>query len=284
MYQRLADSLGVVLSRSRRDEIERYSGLVSESWRNTKEFGRGFLTGESQTLAGLSGSITADMTLIGDVRDFSIEGAKLANNQPYDSVILGMSTIGIGLSATQLLSLGATTPLKLSASIIKVAKKMDYLSKPFIQRLSSQLSKAIDFDRLQKVDISTPSAIKKETTSVAKSVNHTSIATTFQNIDTIKSNTSIADTLFLLKYVDKPSDLQKIATMSQKYQKNTKALFRVLGKKAIGVLVKGGARVIKWTKLLVGQSLSLGIFLFFMILFIRKVVSSSVERLVDSLF
>ncbi len=284
MYQHLAESLDVSLSRNTLDEIESHSGFLSASWRNTKDFGIGFFTGESDSLVGISGAIAADMTLVGDLRDLSIEGSKFVNNESYDKVILGMSTIGVGLSASQFFTVGATTPLKISASIVKVAKKMKYLSNSFVNIVSSKLSKAIDFDRLKKVDFSSISSIEKATKTISKSLNSKFIRKAFKNIDTIKSNTSVADTLALLKYVDDPKDLQKMANISKKYKKNTKAVFKVLGKNVIKGIVKGSAKIIKWTHMLVAQLLSLLISVLSMLLIIRKIVLNIVYRLVDVVF
>ncbi len=283
MYQHLAKSLSITLSREALDEIESHSGFLSESWRNTKSFGLGFFTGKADSLAGISGSIAADMTPVGDLRDLSIEGSKFANNEPYDKVVLGMSAIGIGLSVSQFISLGTTTPLKISASIVKAAKKMKYLSNSFVDIIISKLSKAIDFNRLRKVDFSSVESVKKETKYISKSLNNSFIRKAFKNIDTIKSKTSIADTISLLKYVDDPKDLQRIANISKKYKTNTKAMFKVLGKNVIKGVVKGSAKIIKWTNILVAQLISFAIALLSLIMMARRIVLHFIDRLIGIL-
>ena len=277
MYQQLARYLGVRLSQNTLDEIEDHSGFLAASWRNTKDFGEGFFTGESDNIVGISGAIASDMTPVGDLRDLSIEGSKFANNEPYDKVILGMSTIGIGLSVSQLITVGATTPLKISASIVKVAKKMKYLSSSFVNVVSLKLTKAINLNALKKVDFTSISSVKKASKQISKSLNSPYIRKAFKNIDTIKSNTSIADTISLLKYIDDPKDLRKVANMSKKYKRNTKAVFKILGKGAVKGIVKRSAKIIKWTNLLVAQILSLLVSLFSMLLFIKKSIVWLVE-------
>ncbi len=278
MYQYLAEYLGIKLSQHTLDEIESHSGFLVESWRNTKDFGWGFLSGEADSFAGISGTIASDMTVYGDLRDLSLEGTKFANNQPYDKIILGMSAIGIGLTASQLLSGGATTPLKVSASIVKVAKKMKYLSASFVAIITSKLSKAINFKMLKKVDFSSAESIKKASKYIAKSLDNTFIRKAFKNMNTIKTNTSVADTLTLLKYVDDPKDLQRLANISKKYKSNTKAVVKVLGKRVIKGVVKGSAKIIKWTKLLVSQLISLAISALSFLMMIRKTVLYFVDR------
>jgi len=283
MYQQLADYMGISLSYHTLKEIEDHSGFLEESWRNSKDFSWGFLTGKADNFAGISGSIASDMTVYGDLRDLSIEGKKFASNEPYDKIILGMSAIGIGLTASQFLSAGSTTPLKVSASVVKVAKKMKYLSRSFIDIVSSKLSKAIDFKRLKKVDFTSVESIRKASKYIAKSLDNSFIRKAFKNIGTIKANTSVADTIGLLKYVDDPKDLQRVANISKKYKTNTKAVFKVLGKRIIKGIVKGTAKIIKWTNLLVAQLMSLMLSALLILLRIRKIVLYYVDRFVTVL-
>jgi hypothetical protein len=279
MYQHLAEYLGITLNQETLDEIAKNNDLLSKSWRNIKKFGNGFFSGEANDMAGLSGSIASDMTLYGDFRDLAKEGNKFVHDQPYDQIVFGMAAIGVGLSASQLFSFGATTPAKVGASIVKAAKKMGKLSKPFVRIITSKLSKAIDFKALKKVDYTSIGAIKKETKRIAKTLDTPYIRKAFNNIDSVHKNTdSYADTIALLKYVDDPKDLQKVVNVSKKYKKNTKAVFKVLGKGVIKGVVKGTARIIKWTSLLIAQMISfimsflIGIVTFFLKWFtLRKV-------------
>ncbi len=288
MYQDLAEYLGVILNQETLDLIAKNNDILSKSWRNIKKFGNGFFSGEADDMAGLSGSIASDMTLYGDFRDLAKEGNNFVHNQPYDQVVFGMAAIGVGLSASQLFSFGTTTPAKVGASIVKAAKKMGKLSKSFVRIISSKLSKAIDFKALKKVDYTSIAAIKKETKRIEKSLNTPYIRKAFKNIDTVHKNTdSYADTIALLKYVDDPKDLQKVVNVSKKYKKNSKAVFKVLGKGVIKGVVKGTARIIKWTSLLIAQvisffvSLLIGILTFFIKWFTWRKVKKKFQKTKD---
>ncbi len=258
MYKNLAEYLGITLDPETLSSIEKNNDFLSSSWRNAKHFGQGFFSGESEDMAGLSGSIVSDMTVYGDLRDMSKEGSKFANDEPYDKVIFGMAAIGVGLSASQLFSFGSTTPAKVGASIVKAAKKTGKLSKSFIAIVTAKLSKAIDFKKLKQIDYTSVAAVKKETKRISKSLNNSFIRKAFKNINTIKKDTgSYADTIALLKYVDDPKDLQKVVNVSKKYKKNTKAVFKVLGRGVVRGIVKGSAKLVKWTSLLIAQITSL---------------------------
>lgn len=237
MYVGLASMLNVNLSASTLENIKKHNGTLEKSWRNLKAFGSGFLSGKSDSAVGLGGSIASDMTLYGDLRDLKAEGTKYNNGESYDKFILQLSLIGVGLSATQLLSAGVSTPLKVGASVMKVAKKSGNLTKSFSKIISKRLGKTIDIKILKTYN---PKVI-------AKNINLAPIKGLFKEVNGIKKYTSTADTIALLKYVDNTNDLRKIGKLSKTYKTNTKGVLRVLGKGAL----KAGKSVLKVTSKLI---------------------------------
>jgi len=185
----------------------------------------------------------SDMTVVGDLRDLSTEGIKLVNDENYDKVVLSIATIGVGLSASQLLSGGTSTPLKVGASVIKVAKKTGKISKSFLEVISSKLAKAVDIKMLKTIDFSSIASIKKAKSTIGKSLKLDGVSKLFGNINKVKKNTSVFDTVSILKYVDNEKELAKAVTITKKYKKNSKAVFKILGK----TVFKGATRVVKYT-------------------------------------
>jgi len=239
MYQNLAKILDINLNAHIQEKIVQESTIVKQSWRNLKAFGSGFISGKSDSAVGIGGSITSDMTLYGDLRDLKAEGTKYSNNEPYDKCILQLSALGVGLSATQILSVGVTTPLKVGVSLMKVAKKSGKLTKPFMKIISKKLSKTIDMKVLKSYN---PKRI-------AKNINITPLKELLDEIGSIKKFTSTADTIALLKYADNIKDLRKIHKLSKTYKANTKGVLKVLGKRAL----RAGKSVLKISsKLLLG--------------------------------
>ena len=257
MYENLATFLHIDLAQSTKDKIMENNTFFTKSLRNTKEFSSGFWTGKGESAIGISGSILSDMTVVGDVRDLSTEGIKFANDKKYDKVVLSVAAVGVGLSVSQLLSTGASTPLKVGASVIKIAKKTGKLSKAFLGVISSKLAKAVDMKILKKIDFSSLNAIKKNKTLFLKSLKLKGISKLFGNINKIKKNTSVFDTVSILKYVDNEKELTKVVKLSSKYKKNTKGVLKVLGKTAL----RGSSKIIKYTTVFISQ-LILAIFSF----------------------
>ena len=246
MYQNLAKMLHTPLLPSTISNIELHNGFLEKSWRNTKAFTSGFVDGESSSMVGMSGSIASDLTLYGDLRDLKKEGTKYMDDESYDAFILNISLVGIGLSASQLLSAGTTTPLKVGASVLKVAKKNGKLTKPFTKVLSKRLSRTVDTKLLQTLEFNSLFKLDKTTKTIAKSIDIKPVKSLFNDVNFIKKNTSLVDTISIMKYVDTPRDLKAIGKVSSTYKANTKGVLRVLGKGAL----RAGKSVIKFTTLL----------------------------------
>ena len=165
------------------------------------------------------------------------------DDEPYDAFILNISLVGIGLSASQLLTAGGTTPLKVGASVLKVAKKTGKLTKPFSKELSIRLAKTVDMKMLQTLDLKSIFSLRKSVKTIEKSINIKPIQALFTDINTIKTNTSLVDTIGLMKYIDTPKELKSIGKISTKYKANTKGVMTVLGKGAL----RTGKSVVKIT-------------------------------------
>ncbi len=244
MYLGLAEMLHVRLLLSTLQRIQEHTGIFQESWRQTKAFASGFASGESESMAGLSGSILSDMTLYGDLRDIHKEGSHYIEGEHYDRFVLGISLVGVGLSASQIVSVGGTTGLKVGASLLKLAKKTGKLSKAFLKLLSDKLDESVDMYALRALHLNDillhPQATVKQ---LSKSIHMAPLRPLLHDISIIKQETSWMDTVDLLKYVDTQKDLSKIAKLSKRYKQQTKGVMKVTGKSALR-LVKGG---IKWT-------------------------------------
>ena len=223
MYQNLAKMLHIAIGKKLQERIALENSFSHKSIRNIKDFANGFFSGTSTSMVGLGGSITSDMTLYGDLRDIKQQGRKYFNGEPYDSFVLQISLVGLGLSAGQLLSGGAATSLKVGASMIKVAKKSGKLSKPFLSLLGKRLNKSVDTKVLK--------SLIKNAKNVEKSIDVRPLKGIFKELGGIKSATSTVDTIALMKYVDTTKDLRKINRLSRRYTSNTRGIMKVLGKR-----------------------------------------------------
>ncbi len=50
-------------------------------------------------MAGLAGTAPGDLFVFGDIRDAAREGSRYVSGQNYDQLILGLSVVGIAITA-----------------------------------------------------------------------------------------------------------------------------------------------------------------------------------------
>lgn len=98
-------------------ERERAEAVAAQaSWlRRAREFGFGALAGRGESLEALVGAVTADLFLVGDIRDLAIQGARLVVDGEADPVIAALSGIGVATTLAPEVDWGA--------SLLKIGRK-----------------------------------------------------------------------------------------------------------------------------------------------------------------
>ena len=270
MYQELAEKLNIDFDNTFLLAINEENSLLNTSIRNMKEFSKGFIKGDVESFVSFTGSVSSDFLLVGDIRDLYIEGKAYKNDEEYDEFILSISALGLFFSFTDIFSAGASIPLKVSTSVLKIAKKTGSLTKPFTKEISKILKKSMNIKLLKKADFSSLTTMKTSYKSFSKSINLKSSKALLNQLTTLKKNTSYADSIFLLKYVNKSKDLSSVIKVSNKYKNNTKAVFKVLGKSAI----KSTKSIIKITTIFILELISFlfSAISFFSLLFFKSLL------------
>src|SRR5271156_2656552 len=93
-----------------------------------RRFATGLVTGNADDVASLSGTVTGDLFVIGDVRDVVRESKHLAMGEETDRLVLGLATAGIAVTAATYFSAGGTVPVRAGLSLVKDARKVGRLS------------------------------------------------------------------------------------------------------------------------------------------------------------
>jgi len=247
-YLSVAQMLHVEVSQSVHDEIGAEDTFLKSSARDVAGFTKGFIYGSGDSAAEVTGGITSDFTVVGDVRDLSAETMHYINNEPVDSITAGLSVIGIALTATTVLSLGTASPEsvpgKLAISLIKVAKKTGRISAKLLSSLGKLLKKAVNLDNIFKK----VSAIKGMDnlkpkkwaevigTASKKDIKIAKVDDLLKSVITIhKSTDSISSTMKLLRYADSPKELKILGKLSRSFGKKTYAIMKILGKGALKI-------------------------------------------------
>ena len=216
-------------------QINQKDKTLNRVIKNASDFTTGFVKGESANLAGVAGAVTADFTVVGDVRDLRKEYFKYQAKQPINELIVVLSGTGIGLTAMTVASLGAAFPVKTGVSTFKLAVKSQRLTVRFQKQLLKLGRKVFNWRKFTR-------AIKHN-----KSISnmHRAVKTAYRpkalkpleiiagQVNTIRKSSSTADTLYMLKYVENTNDLRHLEKVTLKHGAKTKGIFKLLGKGTI---------------------------------------------------
>ncbi len=140
----------------------------------------GAISGTGDSLEGLLGAITADMLVVGDVRDLVIQAGKLAIDGEADPVIAGLS--GVGLATT------VAPQVDWGPSLLKIARKLGAMS----DRLGDSL------------------------VGLARAGRHREVLAVADDVGTIAKATSPATAVRILKHIDDPAEIATIGKFVQR--------------------------------------------------------------------
>lgn len=237
--------LDIAKSNNYKIDYKKYNSLIKK--RDTDfnrikiqvtDFAEGFIKGESSNMSGIAGSISADFTVVGDVRDLHKEYAKYEQGEAVNELIVALSGVGIGLTALTVGSLGSAAPAKAGTSIIKLATKTQKITLRFQKHLIKLGRNVFDWSVFSKIAKKGKSL--RNLRRAAKQAYHPEAMKPLQNVakrvNTIRKASSVADTVHLLKYVDTTKDLRRLEKVSLKHGTKTKGLLKLLGKTVIGTV------------------------------------------------
>lgn len=114
-------------------------GVLGQVW-------DGAVYGEGDTAAGFAAAVATDLMVVGDIRDLVRQGLAYPDHDP---VVVALAAVGVGLTAATVSSAGAAAPVKLGASVLKLARRTGRLSVRLGDDLLRLTRRAVDGDALQ---------------------------------------------------------------------------------------------------------------------------------------
>lgn len=239
MYLALANTFGYPLDAARfLPQIAALETPWQVTRRQAEQFANGFIDGNGNTGAGVAGAVTADFTLIGDVRDLYEQYQNLQAGKEVNELITALAGVGVGLTAITVLSSGSAAPLKTGSSTLKMATRANKISPKMQAVLIKQASDLFDYKTFllttrgeKSLDNLRQAAIKAYNPKALDALSETAT-----QVNSIRKSTSLVDTLDILRYADSADDLRRLEKLSVKYGTETKGILKLLGKAAIGTV------------------------------------------------
>jgi hypothetical protein len=132
-FNALANDRGVPVPDDLKARLKEAQSPANQRRRMAANFGRGFATGETNDTAGLIGAAAGDLIGWGDVRDLARESWHGVTGQEVNKLLVGMSAVGLGVTAWTYMSMGAAVPAREGVSVVKVAARTGRLSEDFVK-------------------------------------------------------------------------------------------------------------------------------------------------------
>ncbi len=203
----------------------------------------GFVSGRGDTLAGLGGAITSDLTVYGDVRDIAVEGTKMIAGEEYSEFILGLSAVGLAATVGTVATGGGGIVVKAGISFVKFAKRAGHLTAGFARRLTLLADEAVDmpgFKRmLRDIDLTNPATAWTGLTKYTGSVKSARIFDVMGKMEDIRAAVGTTEALRLLKRVERIEDIDDLHALAKVAGKRTRGVMQLTGKTSL--------RAIKYT-------------------------------------
>ena len=137
----LAEARHLAIDPERRARVQALAGTRTS--RAARDFVAGAVSGEAEGAAGLAGSLAADVTGIGDLRDLLREGGRYARDEAYDPLLLGLALVGLPLTAVTWAG-GAGAGPRTGMTVLKAARRGGRLSPALTASLGRTLSAGLD--------------------------------------------------------------------------------------------------------------------------------------------
>jgi hypothetical protein len=249
LYFEIAKFMNYEIPKQTIAKLDEAHSLSATVVRNTWQFGEGFATGRGETNAGIAGAVSSDLTVVGDVRDIAAEGAKMLAGQEYSELILGLSVVGLGVTAATIATGGGGVVVKAGVSLVKAAKRTGRLTKEFAETLTRLTSDAVDMpllrQTLRSTDLTDLTRTQRVFTDYGRNVRAAKLMPVLSRFGDINGIVGPAETVRLLKYVKTSENLDDVAAMTKRFGIKSRGIMELTGKTALRSF-KTSAKVIDW--------------------------------------
>ncbi len=249
VWLKVAEMTGYPVSPEWQARYEDETSTTSTAVRATRQAVAGAVTGEGHGLSGLAGAFAADMTFVGDLRDIGRELWHFGNSEPVDELALGLSGIGLTLTAATYGSGGAAVVPRGAVSAFKIARRTGRLSARFAERLGRMVADVVDFPALRRQvrEAGWRDTMMRPGAVFAAAIRRDRLEGLDEAVSTagrVADRVGPAQSVELLRYVDDVPDLRRVDEVSAVMGDRTLAVFTVLKRGAL-TTVKA---TIRWTR------------------------------------
>lgn len=203
----LADARGIPVAATQRARVAVEASAAAQALAGAGRFGRGFVTGQADDLAGLAGATAGDLTVWGDLRDAGREAMHWMKGEKVDELILGLSAAGIAATGATYATFGASLPVRAGLSALKGARRAGVLGMRLAEDLAGLLRRGARGPALRLVG----------------------------DIGTVQGKAGTRATLLGLRHVDDAAGAARLRRLAEVKGGQTLAIVKTLGRGALFV-------------------------------------------------
>jgi hypothetical protein len=211
--------------------VERANSMAAHA----ESFTRGLLTGEPENVVGLAGTALGDLFVFGDIRDAVREGSRYVSGEPVDELVLGLSLVGLAVTAGTYASFGAGAPARVGLSVAKVAKRTGRLSAGLAEWLGRSVREVVDWGALKRVGaaVTEPAVAVRAAREAVKVEKAQDLVKVASDVGRVQTRAGTQAALDGLKLAQNPAEVARIAKLAEKKGGKTRAILKTLGRGAI---------------------------------------------------
>lgn len=249
MYVEVARFMNYELPLETLKKLEDAHALSATVVRNTWEFGEGFATGHGDTNASLAGAVASDLTVVGDVRDIAAEGTKMLKGEPYSELILGLSVVGIGVTAATIATGGGGVIAKAGISLMKAARRTNRLTAEFAETLTKLSSEAVNMpllrQTLRQTDLTDLKRTEEVFTAYGRNVRAARLMPVLSRLGELNNTVGPAETVRLMRFVKTTENLDDVTDMTKRFGIKSRGIIELTGKAALRSF-KTSFKLLEW--------------------------------------
>ncbi len=217
--------------------------------RSLESFGRGFITGEPEDLAGLAGTAVGDLFVFGDIRDAVREGSRLATGEQVNELILGLACVGLVVTAGTYATVGLAAPARAGLTVVKAAGKTGRLGARMTAWISRSVREIVDWSAVSRaargVSIAEPALAVRAAREAVKVEKVHDLVRLAGDVGRVQAKAGTQAALDGLRLAEGPRDMSRVARLAASKGGKTRAILKLAGRGAL-LLTVGTFNLALW--------------------------------------
>lgn len=245
----LADARNVKLPDDLTQRVNEAVAADASAANFAKRFATGFVTGNADDLATLSGTVAGDLFVFGDIRDAIREGKHLAFGEETDHLILGLAAAGLAVTAATYASVGGVAPVRAGLTLVKDARKAGRVGEGLATWAARSARGMVDGPALKeamaKASVFRPGQTATAIKTAFRAEKAGDIVRFAKDVGRVGEKAGTRGALDALRIAQGPKDVARASKLAVAKGGQTRAIIKLFGRGAV-VLAAGAFQLGLW--------------------------------------